>query len=212
MELRDRGRTLDLLDPPDGGGRGDVRVGRDRRPRPAGRRRPGPRPEAGERSADAPARRSTATWRRRGWPTLPGVDGDPCRRRRRASSSCRRGADPAAILAAIVGRGAASPGSRSPSRPSRRCSSSTSGGPPTTTATARRPRSRRRPLQAGGRRPDGATATRSSRTPGSSPGASTATASASPLFLGSTVVLMAPRRDCSSPSRRSPSATSTARP
>ena len=56
MELRDRGRTLDLLDPPDGDGRGDVRIGRDRRPRPAGRRRPGPRPEAGQRSAHAAAR------------------------------------------------------------------------------------------------------------------------------------------------------------
>ena len=42
LELRDRGRP-DLLDPPDGGRRGAVRVGRDRRPRPDGRRRLAPR-------------------------------------------------------------------------------------------------------------------------------------------------------------------------
>ncbi len=45
-----------LLDPPDGGRRGALRVGRDRRPRPAGRRRPGARPQAGQRPANAPAR------------------------------------------------------------------------------------------------------------------------------------------------------------
>ena len=55
-ELRDRGRTRHLLDPPDGDGRGDVRIGRDRRPRAARGRRPRPRPQARERAADAPAR------------------------------------------------------------------------------------------------------------------------------------------------------------
>ena len=35
LELRDRGPDPHLLDPPDGGRRGAVRIGRDRRPRPA---------------------------------------------------------------------------------------------------------------------------------------------------------------------------------
>ena len=73
MELRDRGRTLDLLDPPDGGRRGAVRIGRHRRPRAAGRRRHGPRPQARERPADDPARRRR--WRaRRGSRRPAGVD------------------------------------------------------------------------------------------------------------------------------------------
>ena len=54
LELRDRGRTRRLLDPPDGGRRGAVRVGRDRRPRTDGGRRAATRGEAVGRPADGP--------------------------------------------------------------------------------------------------------------------------------------------------------------
>ena len=75
-----------LLDPPDGGGRGAVRIGRDRRPRAARRRRPGARPQARQRAADAPARH-----RRRPVPpwlaALPGSTASG-RARTAPSSSC----------------------------------------------------------------------------------------------------------------------------
>ena len=118
------------VDPPDGDGRGDVRIGRDRRPRAHGRRRlargrealdrptdgapRGPRrPQAGSGSLAFPARGSSD----------PASSGPRSRSSRTSSprrSSPRR-SPPAR----------ASPTSRSPTRRSSRCSSSTSATPPT---------------------------------------------------------------------------------
>ena len=133
-ELRDRGRTRHLLDPPDGDGRGDVRIGRHRRPRAARGRWPRPRPQAGQRATDAPDRRrrrraaDVAAGRcrasaRRG-PTPTGSRSSCCRARIRRPSSLR--SSPTARRSA---------GSRSSSRASRRCSSNTSAARPTTTST-----------------------------------------------------------------------------
>ena len=78
----------DLLDPPDGGGRGDVRIGRDRRPRAAGRRRPrcatSSGPAAGGRCGSPLEGDPAPAW----LAELPGVDGRPARRRAAPSSSC----------------------------------------------------------------------------------------------------------------------------
>ena len=89
LELRDDGRTLDLLDPPDGDGRGDVRVDRDRRSRPGRRRRAAPRRQAGDRPADGPP-----VGRRRPPARLAGRrarGADPAARHRPDGDRARRG-------------------------------------------------------------------------------------------------------------------------
>ena len=122
------------LDPPDGDGRGDVRVGRDRRPRPDGRRRAAARRQALDRPADGPAVRPrrpparVAGRRSRRAPPAAGhrARGDRDRARRRARGGPRRGARR---------RARGSPTSRSPTRRSSRCSSSTSATRPTSSRT-----------------------------------------------------------------------------
>ncbi len=97
------GPDADLLDPPDGGRRGDVRVGRDRRPRPAGRRRPAcatsSAPAAGGRSGSPSTASSAPTW----LAELPGRRGRPAGRTAAFELELLPGADPAAILAAVLG-------------------------------------------------------------------------------------------------------------
>ena len=61
-----------VLDPPDGGRGGAVRVGRDRRPRARRGRRADPRRPARDRAADGPDLRGRATIACRGWPTCRG--------------------------------------------------------------------------------------------------------------------------------------------
>ena len=180
LELRDRGRTLDLLDPPDGGGRGAVRVGRDRRPRPAGRRRHARATSSGRagdgRSGSALEGEVGARLARRRCPASRavrpgaghveleldagrGARGDPRGRRSAAGRAVTQFevADPSleALFIEHVGRPADDDDS------ARDADASAASG------------ARRRDGS-----PDGRAATRSCRTPGSSPGASTATASA----------------------------------
>ena len=79
-----------LLDPPDGDGRGDVRIGRDRRPRAPRRGRPRARPQAGERAAnvaDRDRRRPVADLAGRRCPMSVGRGRTPAVS---SSSSCRR--------------------------------------------------------------------------------------------------------------------------
>ena len=95
-----------LLDPPDGGRRGAVRVGRDRRPRADGRRRPAPRGQAVDRPADGPDRRSTATTGCRGWPPCPATRVHPGRAWTARGSSSTPAWSPTRVLAAAIGAGA----------------------------------------------------------------------------------------------------------
>ena len=103
LELRDQRQDADLLDPPDGDGRGLVRVGRDRRPRPASSSagslrdvkrstggRAGP-PRARGRPPDAVARRRA---RRADPPARLGPDRARARRGRRARRDPRGGDRP----------------------------------------------------------------------------------------------------------------------
>src|SRR5579862_5507715 len=78
------GRDDRLLDPPDGPGRGAVRVGRAHRPRPEGPRRPDPRREALDRPAGRPDRG------RRRW--LDALAGRAARRPRRPAGPRLHGA------------------------------------------------------------------------------------------------------------------------
>ena len=105
LELRDDGPDADLLDPPDGDGRGDVRVDRDRRSRPGRRRRAAPRRQARDRPPDGPPLG-------RGRPP-PGLARVACPGRGSCGpgstgprSSSTRASSPRSILAAAIAAGA----------------------------------------------------------------------------------------------------------
>ena len=131
------------------------------------------RPQAGQRRGGRCGSRSTAGRRRPGWPSCPGSPrcGPDANG---AELELTPAADSSAILAAIVGRGVAV--SRfEVVEPSLEALFIEHVGRPSDDDTTSSPRSRRPSAGRLARRPDGAAATRSSRTPGSSPGASTAT-------------------------------------
>ena len=99
------GQDADLLDPPDGDGRGAVRVDRDRRPRPGRRRRAAPRDPAGGRAAPRPPvgrGRPSAAVARRASPG-PGSSGAGFGR---TEIELDEGVDPDAILSAAIAAGA----------------------------------------------------------------------------------------------------------
>ena len=148
LELRDRGPDGRVLDPPDGGRGGPVRVGRDRRPRPDGGRRADPRRHAVDRAADGPRlgrRRPPARVARGG---AGRADPRPASSARASSSTGRRARRGARRRDG--GRGAGHATSSSPTRRSSRCSSTV--GPARGRGRASRPagargrrRRRRRP-------------------------------------------------------------------